>query len=48
MLSMTCRMGMSAEKPRRRLLGFGQLVKVIEGATFDDGIGAIEDSRVAA
>ncbi len=48
MLSMTCKMGMSAEKSWRRLRGFRQLARVIEGVTFNDGIEVIEDSRAAA
>ncbi len=48
MLSMTCKMGMSAGKSWRRLRGFRQFARVIEGVTFNDGIEAIEDSRAAA
>ena len=48
MLSMIYKMGMSAEKSWRRLRGFRQLAKVIEGVTFNDGIEVIEDSRAAA
>ncbi len=48
MLSMTCKMGMSAQNSWRRLRGFRQLAKVIEGVTFNDGIEVIEDSRAAA
>ena len=48
MLSMIYKMGMSAEKSWRRLRGFRQLAKVIEGVAFNDGIEVIEDSRAAA
>ena len=48
MLSMICRMGMSAEQSWRRLRGFRQLGKVIEGVKFKDGIEAIEKSRAVA
>ena len=47
MLSMICKMGMSAEKSWRRLRGFRQLAKVIEGVPFNDGI-EVTDSRAAA
>ena len=45
MLSVIYKMGMSAEKSCRRLRGFRQLGKVIEGVKFNDGIEVIEDSR---
>ena len=45
MLSMIYKMGMSAETSWRRLRGFHQLGKVIEGVKFNDGIEVIEDSR---
>ena len=48
MLSMIYKMGMCAEKSWRRLRGFRQLGKVIEGVKFNDGIEVVEDSRVAA
>ena len=48
MLSMIYKMGMCAEKSWRRLRGFRQLGKVIEGVKFDDGTEAIEGSRAAA
>ena len=48
MLSMIYKMGMSAEQSWRRLRGFQQLAKVIEGVKFNDGIEVIEDSRAAA
>ena len=48
MLSMIYKMGMRAEKSWRRLRGFRQLGKVIEGVKFDDGTEAIEGSRAAA
>ena len=48
MLSMIYKMGMSAEKSWRRLRGFRQLAKVIEGVPFNDGIEVITDSRAAA
>ena len=48
MLSMIYKMGMCAEKSWRRLRGFRQLGKVIEGVKFDDGTEVIEGSRAAA
>ena len=48
MLSMIYKMGMSAEKSWRRLRGFRQLGKVIEGIKFNDGIEVTEDSRAVA
>ena len=48
MLSMIYKMGRCAEKSWRRLRGFRQLAKVIEGIKFNDGIELIEDSRAAA
>ena len=48
MLSMTYKLGMSAEQSWRRLRGFRQLGKVIEGTKFKDGIEAIEKSRAIA
>ena len=48
MLSMIYKMGMSAEKSWRRLRGFRQLAKVIEGVPFNDGIEVVTDSRAAA
>lgn len=48
MLSMIYKMGMSAETSWRRLRGFRQLAKVIDGVTFNDGIEVIDDSRAAA
>ena len=41
-------MGMSAEKSWRRLRGFRQLGRVIEGINFNDGIEVTEDSRAVA
>ena len=43
--TMLYKMGMSAEQSWRRLRGFRQLGKVIEGVKFKDGI---EDSRAVA
>ena len=48
MLSMIYKMGMCAETSWRRLRGFRQLGKVIEGVKFNDGIEAIKDSRAVA
>ena len=48
MLSMIYKMGMSAEKSWRRLRGFRQLGKVIDGVKFNYGIEVIEDSRAVA
>ena len=48
MLSMIYKMGMCAEQSWRRLRGFRQLAKVIEGVKFNDGIEVVEDSRAAA
>ena len=48
MLSMIYKMGMSAEMSWRRLRGFRQLGKVIEGIKFNDGIEVTEDSRAVA
>ena len=48
MLSMIYKMGMSAEQFWRRLRGFRQLGKVMEGVRFDDGIEVTEDSRAVA
>ena len=48
MLSMIYKMGMSAETSWRRLRGFHQLGKVIEGVKFHDGIEVTEDSRAVA
>ena len=48
MLSMIYKMGRCAEKSWRRLRGFRQLAKLIEGVKFNDGIELIEDSRAAA
>lgn len=48
MLSMIYKMGMSAEQSWRRLRGFRQLGKVIEGVRFNDGIEVTEDGRAAA
>ena len=45
MLSMIYKVGRCAEKSWRRVRGFRQLAKVIEGVTFNDGIELIEDSR---
>ena len=47
-LSMLYKMGMSAEQSWRRLRGFRQLGKVIEGVKFADGIEVFEDSRAVA
>ena len=44
---MIYKMGMCAENSWRRLRGFRQFAKVIEGVKFNDGIEVIEDSRVA-
>ena len=41
-------MGRCAEQSWRRLRGFRQLAKVMEGVKFNDGIELIEDSRAAA
>ena len=46
--TMLYKMGISAEQSWRRLSGFRQLGKVIEGVKFKDGIEAIEDSRAVA
>ena len=48
MLSMIYKMGMCAEKSWRRLRGFQQLAKVVEGVKFTDGNEVIKDSRAAA
>ena len=48
MLSMIYKMGMSAEQSWRRLRGFRQLGKLIEGVKFNDGIEVTEDSRAVA
>ena len=48
MLSMIYKMGMSAEQSWRRLRGFRQLGKVIEGVKFADGVEVIDDGRAAA
>ena len=48
MLSMIYKVGMCAEKSWRRLRGFRQLGKVIEGVKLNDGIEVVEDSRAAA
>ena len=48
MLSMIYEMGMSAEQSCRRLRGFRQLGKVIEGVKFANGIEVIQDGRAAA
>ena len=48
MLSMIYKMGMSAKTSWRRLRGFRQLGKVIEGVKFNDGIEVTEDSRAVA
>ena len=48
MLSMIYKMGMSAEQSWRRLRGFRQLGKVIEGVKFADGIEVMQDGRAAA
>ena len=48
MLSMIYKMERSAEKSKRRLRGFRQLAKVIEGVKFNDGMELIENSRAAA
>ncbi len=48
MLSMIYKIGMCAEKSWRRLRGFRQLGKVLEGVKFNDGIEVVEDSRAAA
>ena len=48
MLSMICKIGRCAEKSWRRLRGFRQLTKVIQGVRSNDGIELIEDSRAAA
>ena len=45
---MIYKMSMCAEKSWRRLRGFRQLAKVIEGVKFNDGNEVIEDSRAAA
>ena len=48
MLSVIYKMGMCAEKSWRRLRGFQQLAKVVEGVKFTDGNEVIKDSRAAA
>ena len=48
MLSMIYKMGRCAGKSWRRLRGFRQLAKVIEGGQFNDGIEVIDDSTAAA
>ena len=48
MLSMIYKMGMSAEQSWRRLRGFRQFGKVIEGVPFNDGIEVKERSRAVA
>ena len=48
MLSMIYKMGRCAEKSWRRLRGFRQLAKVIQGVRFNDGIELIKDSKAAA
>ena len=48
MLSMIYKVGMSAKTSWRRLRGFRQLGKVIEGVKFNDGIEVTEDSRAVA
>lgn len=48
MLSVIYKMGRYAEKSWRRLRGFRELAKVIEGVQFSDGIEFIEDSGAAA
>ena len=45
---MIYKMGMCGEKSWRRLRGFRQLAKVIEGVQFNDGIEVVEDSRATA
>ena len=47
MLSMIYKMGICAEKSWRRLRGFRQLGKVIEGVKFNDGTEVIDLSRAA-
>ena len=42
---MIYKMGRCAEKSWRRLRGFRQLAKVIEGVKFNDGIGASVPAR---
>ena len=48
MLSMIYKMGMSAETSWRRLRGFRQIGKVIDGVKFNDGIEVTEDSTAIA
>lgn len=45
MLSMIYKMGMSAETSWRRLRGFRQLAKVVEGVGFDDGVEVFESAE---
>ena len=45
---MIYKMGMCAETSWRRLRGFQQLAKVVEGVKFTDGNKVIKDSRAAA
>ena len=45
---MLYKMGMSAEQSWRWPRSLRKLGKVIEGITFKDGIGAVEDSRAVA
>ena len=44
---MIYKMGMSAERSWRRLRGFRQLAKVVEGVRFNDGI-EVEEDRIEA
>ena len=48
MLQMMFKLGQCAEKPWRRLRGFGCLAKVIETTTFIDGIEVISAQQIAA
>ena len=45
---MIYKMGMSAEQSWRRLQGFRQLGKVIDGVRFNDRIEVTENSRATA
>jgi transposase-like protein len=48
MLTMIYKMGLCAENSWRKLRGFKQLAKVIQGVKFEDGIEVTEDNKAAA
>ena len=48
MLTMIYKMGICAEDSWRKLRGFRQLAKVVEGVKFKDGIEVTEDDKAAA